>query len=84
MDDDKPVEHPDPNRWWKNRLWGMKTGVKWAIAQTFIWVAVGFHDAEIIEKMATPIAWSYGTSMILILGYYGNTAVTEFAKKKIT
>jgi hypothetical protein len=87
--DQKSTGHPDPERWWTNRRKGMYIGISWAKWQTFLWVALGLMDIfyntqdPIIGKMGTVIAWSYGISALLIIGYYSNTAVEEAVKHKL-
>lgn len=81
--------HPDPERWWTHRRKGMYIGISWAKWQTLLWVSLAVVDIffnpedPVIGKMGTVIAWSYGISALLIIGYYSNTAVDEAVKHKI-
>lgn len=88
-EDGATAEHPDLERWWKNRRKGMYIGIAWAKWQTFLWVALAILDIfknpehPVIANMGVVIAWSYGVCIILIVGYYSNTAVEEAVKHKL-
>jgi hypothetical protein len=74
-------KHPNPERWWRVRRGGFYFGRNWAVVQTFIWIALGLYDVTVMEKASTIAGWSYGVCIILIIGYYSNTALEEFSKK---
>lgn len=84
----RSTDHPDPERWWTHRRKGMYIGICWAKWQTLLWVALAVlgmlnnPEDPVIDKMGTVIAWSYGISALLIIGYYSNTAVDEAVKHK--
>lgn len=77
-------QHPDPNRWWTYRRKGMFIGIKWAIIQTLAWIALGVYDKDIVSALTAVIGWSYGISALLIVGYYSNTAVEEYARNGLS
>lgn len=90
--EDEPLTrqtHPDAERWWTHRRKGMYIGISWAKWQTLLWVALAIFDIlnnptdPVIGKMGVVIAWSYGISALLIIGYYSNTAVDEAVRRKI-
>jgi len=77
-------EHPNPGRWWKHRRAGYYTGITWSVIQTFCWAVLEIWRPGTIASMSVVIGWSYGIPATLIIGYYGNTAVEELAKKGVT
>lgn len=89
--DDHNGAHPDPSRWWMFRRKGMFIGVKWGIVQTFLWASLAIWDAlktppdsiPIMANMTAVVGWSYGVCVVLIVGYYSNTAVDEAVKHKL-
>ena len=76
-------QHPNPGRWWTHRRAGYYTGIIWAVIQTILWSALELFRPDTLEAMGVVIGWSYGVCATLILGYYGNTAVEEHAKKGV-
>lgn len=81
--------HPDPAKHWRWRRYGMLVGIYWSIIQTLMWAGLAFYSwkygaadtPNLISSLSVVIAWSYGVCMVLIIGYYSNTAVDEFAKR---
>lgn len=74
-------QHPNPSRWWKHRRAGYYSGITWTVLQTFVWILIELWRPDTMASMSVVIGWSYGISATLILGYYGNTAVEELARK---
>jgi hypothetical protein len=74
-------QHPNPGRWWRHRRAGFYTGIVWSIVQTFLWAGLALWKTDAVSSLGVVIGWSYGIPATLIIGYYGNTAVEELAKK---
>lgn len=43
---------------------------------------LAFINPEAVSAMGAVIGWAYGLCTAIIMGYYGNTAVEEYAKGK--
>lgn len=80
--EEQVTQHPDPERWWKHRRRGYYIGIWWAVIITFLFVGIELKSPGTVEKMGVVIGWAYGVSVTLIVAYYSNTAVEEFAKNR--
>lgn len=77
----EPGPPPDTTTHWRHRRGGFYFGRNWAVLQTFLWIGIGVYDVELIQALGVVVGASYGVSMTLILGYYGNTAVETHASR---
>lgn len=76
------IKHPDPNTYWKHRRRLCYIAFFVAIIQTVLLVFLAMHNPDAIVALGSVIGWSYGLYTAIVLAYYGNTAVEEYAKNK--
>ena len=75
-------EHPNPEYWWKIRRRTMYVAIVLICIFTFAFVIVGLQKPPALESMGVLIGWVYGVLSLPVVGYYGNTAVEEYAKNR--
>lgn len=75
-------DHPDPNVWWKNRRKMSYIAIAWLIVQTFLFCGVAVFWEGAMATLTPVVGWSYGTTTIIIAGYFGNAAIDEFVREK--
>lgn len=54
----------------------------WSIIQTVGLAVVAIIDPSAVLALGAVVGWSYGLCMTIIMGYYGNGAIEEYAKNR--
>lgn len=55
-----------------------------SIIQTVLLAILAYLRPDAVQSLGAVVGWSYGLYMAVIMGYYGNTAVEEYAKNRKT
>lgn len=76
------IKHPDPNIYWKHRRRLCYIAFIWSIIMTIMLGGLAFINPEAVSAMGAVIGWAYGLCTAIVMGYYGNSAIEEYAKKK--
>lgn len=76
------MEHPNPNIWWKHRRRLAYMAFLWLVLQTFLFGAIAVFSPAAMAALGAVVGWSYGTTTIVLVGYFGNTAIEEVMKRK--
>lgn len=78
--------HPDPKQYFKIRRETMlrAININIALALLFLGVNIYFHEELAGSSwLPTVIGWTFFTNSLPIIGYFSNTAIDEFAKRKL-
>jgi hypothetical protein len=75
------TEHPDPERWWQHRRRLAYRALWLAVAETLLLGLVALLNPEAVAALSAAIYSSYTLWSVPIVGYYGNTAVEEWARR---
>ena len=76
------MDHPNPSLWWKHRRRGYYIAIAWTIVQTILWALLEMWKPGSTSSLTAVVGWSYGTSTIIITGYYSNTAIETYLQNK--
>lgn len=74
-------QHPNPSRWWKHRRRLAYMAFGWLVSQTFLFGSIAVYSPAAVASLGAVIGWSYGTTTIVLIGYYSNTAIEEVRRK---
>lgn len=83
------MAHPDPKLFFKVRRETMLRAIRINIYLVLLFFAliVGAdtlgYDLSKTDWIGTLIGWSFFTNSLPIIGYFSNTAIDEFAKRKL-
>lgn len=75
-------EVPSFNVWWKHRRRMAYLSVAWMIFQTIMFCGLELVAPGTVTNLGPIIGWSYGAPSTIILGYFVNTTVEDFAVNK--
>lgn len=74
--------HPDIRKHWRIRRRTMYVGVILTVIFSIAFMWIGYVNPAALESMGVLISWVYGTLTVIIIGYYGNTAVSDYVKNR--
>lgn len=76
------VQNPNPEKHWRIRRYTMFASIFLIVVLTIGFAVIGLHNPAALTAMSAVVGWVYGALSIPLLGYYGNTAVEEYAKNR--
>lgn len=74
------VENPDPSKHWKIRRRTMFVSLALIVVFSIVFIVIGIKNPAALTAMTPLLAWVYGSLSLPVLGYYSNTAVSDFVK----
>ena len=78
-----PVGHPDPATYFRFRRETMRRTQAFMVIGTIVFCAMELYKPGVIGGLTTVVTGFYTTMSIPTIGYYSNTAITEYMKKRV-